>query len=89
MADELDERASHEPSNRREGSDHVDDGEDGKDGGDGDHQRRLLKETALAEPRKTLVPDGSQQLLTVSMRHELTRKNNNHADISATINSLF
>lgn len=71
MTYELDERLSHGLSDHAVGGYDVRDAEERKEYADADDLERLEHHVLATKTRKTLVPDGSEQLLHVWMRHEL------------------
>lgn len=71
MADELDERASHELAEPAPGSDHVDDGQHRIEEAHGHRQKDFEDDVPTPEAEKSLVPERRQQLLAVGVRDEL------------------
>ena len=74
MTDELDERFSHGAPHATVRRDDVAEGEHGEEHADPDDLNHLEQHVLPTEARKTLVPDGRQQLLHVWVRHELWRR---------------
>lgn len=71
MADELDEGLPHGLTDDRVRSQNIADGEDGEQHPNSHDLQRLQEHVLPPETRKSLVPDGRQQLLHVWVRHEL------------------
>lgn len=79
MTDEFDERLPHGLSDGGMGSQRVGDGEEGKEDADADDLQRLEHHVLPPEARKSLVPDGSQQLLHVRVSNKLEQKHNGYS----------
>ena len=75
MTDEFDERLSHSPSRLGMRCQYVGDGIERKQEPDPADVHALEKDVLAPEPRKALVPYGSQELLDVGVGAELWKEN--------------
>jgi len=71
MANELDERFPQGLSHTGLGCQDIAEGEEGEEESDPDHFQSLEEHILPPESRKTLVPNGGEELLDIGMSHKL------------------
>lgn len=77
MDEKLHEGLAHQFASIRLGSNHVEAAVEGEEDNDFHDLHELLKHRHPSEPRQSVVPQGSEQLLDVGVRHELNTFHSN------------